>query len=349
VLAEAIDRSSDTRGLHLRATIERQFLRLFTEPERSTDEILEVGTAVLPELEEVGDELGLSKAWQLLGEVHTIACRWGARAAALGQALEHARRAGDRRQEASLIGPLGHALLYGPTPVNEAIARCERFLADGRGDRGVEAAMLSALGCLRAARGEFDVARQLCARSAAIYDELGLPLRQAVRSLERAEVENLAGDPAAAERQLRAGYETAASIGARSPQATLAAFLANVLCTLGRYQEALELAAESVEAAGGDDVASQTLSRCARGKALARLGDLDTAEELLREAEELASSTEFPNLQATALLSLAEVFAEAGKIDDAGAAATRAERVLTSKGNVVGARLAAKLLSPSAA
>ena len=267
VLSEAIAESDgNARGTQLRATIERQFLRLFTEPETSTNELLEIGSSVVPELEELGDELGLSKAWQLLAEVHTIACRWGARAEALGRALDYARRAGDRRQEASLLGPLGHALLYGPTPVDEAIGRCECFLAESHGDRSVEAAMLSALGCLRAARGEFDLARQHCARAAGIYDELGLPLRQAVRSLERAEVENLAGEPAAAERHLRAGYDTAVSIGARSLQATLAAFLANALCTLGRYDEAVALATESVEAGGGDDVATQTLSRCARGK-----------------------------------------------------------------------------------
>jgi class 3 adenylate cyclase/tetratricopeptide (TPR) repeat protein len=349
VLTEAIAGAGDARSLQLRATIERQFLRLFTAPEGSTQEILEIGSSVVPELEELGDELGLSKAWQLLGEVHTIACRWGARAEALGRALEHARRASNRRQEASLIGPLGHALLYGPTPVDEAIARCECFLADSRGNRAVEAAMLSAIGSLRAARGEFDVARQLCAQAAGIYDDLGLPLRQAVRSLERAEVEILAGDPAAAERQLRAGYDTAASIGNRSGQATLAAFLANVLCALGRYDEALELADESVEAGGDDDVATNTMSRCARGKALAHRGELETAEKLLRAADELAASTDWPSLQATALLSLAEVLAEAGKSDEAAAAATLAEEVLTRKGNVVGARLAATLVSATAA
>jgi ATP/maltotriose-dependent transcriptional regulator MalT len=267
----------------------------------------------------------------------------------LAQALEHARRAGDRRQEASLVGPLGHALLYGPTHVDDAILRCECFLADNRDDRAVEAAMLSTLGCLRAARGEFDVARQLCARAAGMYDELGLPLRQAVRSLERAEVENLAGDAAAAERHLRAGYDTAASIGARSLQATLAAFLANALCTLGRYDEAVELAAESIEAGGGDDMATQTLSRCARGKALVARGEFAAAEELLREADELAASTEFPSLQATVLLSRAELLLASGRDDEAAAAATRAEAILTGKGNIVGARLAARFLSATAA
>jgi len=54
-------------------------------------------------------------------------------------------------------------------------------------------------------------------------------------------------------------------------------------------------------------------------------------------------------LQATALLSLAEVLAEAGKSDEAAAAATLAEEILTRKGNVVGARLAATLVSATAA
>jgi ATP/maltotriose-dependent transcriptional regulator MalT len=229
------------------------------------------------------------------------------------------------------------------------MARCEHFLDDSHGNRAVEAAMLSTIGCLRAMRGEFDDGRQLCARAGGIYDELGLPLRQAVRSLERAEVESLAGDAAAAERQLRAGYDTAASIGARSLQATLGAFMANALCTVGRYDEALELAAASSEAGGSDDIATQSMSRCARARALAARGEFEAAEEILRGADELAAGTEFPSLQATVLLSVAEVLNAAGKVDEAAVAAKQAEEILTRKGNTVAAGLAAKLLSATAA
>jgi ATP/maltotriose-dependent transcriptional regulator MalT len=148
---------------------------------------------------------------------------------------------------------------------------------------------------------------------------------------------------------LRAGYETAASIGARSLQATLGAFLANVLCTMRRYDEALELAAGSSEAGGSDDIATQSLSRCARAKALAVRGEFEAAEEILRRADDLAAGTEFPSLHATVLLSLAEVLNAAGKVDEAGRAAKQAEEIFTLKGNSVAAGLAAKLLSATAA
>jgi len=94
---------------------------------------------------------------------------------------------------------------------------------------------------------------------------------------------------------------------------------------------------------------TQTLSRCARGKALAQRGELEAAEELLREADDLAAATEFPSLQATVLLSLAEVLTEAGKPDEAAAAAAQAEEILSRKGNTAGARLAATFLSATAA
>jgi len=49
------------------------------------------------------------------------------------------------------------------------------------------------------------------------------------------------------------------------------------------------------------------------------------------------------------LLSLAEVLTEAGKPDEAAAAAAQAEEILSRKGNTAGARLAATFLSATAA
>ena len=48
---------------------------------------------VIPELERLGDELGLARAWWLKSESDALACRWLARAEALERALAHAHRA----------------------------------------------------------------------------------------------------------------------------------------------------------------------------------------------------------------------------------------------------------------
>ena len=52
-----------------------------------------VADAVIPELERLGDDVGLAKAWWLRSEADSIACRWGKRAEALERALVHARAA----------------------------------------------------------------------------------------------------------------------------------------------------------------------------------------------------------------------------------------------------------------
>ena len=55
---------------------------------------------------------------------------------------------------------------------------------------------------------------------------------------EAARVELLAGDPAAAERVARAGYESLAQLGEKGYLSGLAPRLARAICLQGRYQEA---------------------------------------------------------------------------------------------------------------
>jgi len=99
VLTEAVDAASaggDTR-LELRAVIDREFFRTFTSPQDSTENIVRVAEAAMPLLEELGDDLGLAKAWWLRSEAEVNAGRWAARAAALERALFYCRRSTDRR------------------------------------------------------------------------------------------------------------------------------------------------------------------------------------------------------------------------------------------------------------
>jgi hypothetical protein len=68
------------------------------------------------------------------------------------------------------------------------------------------------------------------------------------------------------------------------------------------------------------------------------------AEQLAREAVSLSEPTDWPNLRADALLSLAEVLSIAGRSHNAWSAAERALAVYEQKGNVVSARRARSLL-----
>ncbi|TMM11168.1 MAG: hypothetical protein E6F98_11540 [Actinobacteria bacterium] len=333
-LLEAQRAAAGDRRLEIRAAIELEFHAALTGAASSTAEIVAVAEEALAVLEELGDDAGLSRAWRLISEAHAIASRWEDRGTALELALHHARRAGDRRQQSSIVALLAQALHYGPTPVDVAIARCEQLLAEAEGDRALAAALMSTLGGLEAMRGDFERARSLWSDARARYEELGLQHRRAARSLIAATIELLAGDPAAAERELRLGYDTLAAMGETWVRATLAAYLAAILAELGRYEEAIVLSQESEANTSDDDVVTQAVWRGARARAVAAV-DRDEAVALARGAVERALATDFLDLRAGAFLDLAAVLP-----DEAGYAVARAVEEYERKGNVVGAERA---------
>jgi class 3 adenylate cyclase/tetratricopeptide (TPR) repeat protein len=345
VLTAAMEAASAAgdRRLELRTLIEREFFREFTKPEGSVQEILGVADEVIPLLEELNDDLGLAKAWWLKSEADMWACRWGERANALERALVHARRAGDPREEATIVSLLAQALYYGPTPVVEAIRRCEKLLGEAGDDRSVLAAIASTLAGLRAMQGDFGEARRLWSEAEAIYDDLGLRLRRVVRSLVSAEIESLAGNIDGAVVILRASYEAAKEMEARSVSGTIAAFLADAFCEQGDYAEAEHFSDVTEREAASDDLVTQVLWRSSRARVLARRGDGTRADELTTEAVRLAEPTDFPDLQARALVARASVLATSGRRTEASKLRDEARDLYEDKGNVVAARKTADL------
>jgi class 3 adenylate cyclase/tetratricopeptide (TPR) repeat protein len=347
VLADVVEADRGDPRLRLRALVDREFVRSFTHPEAGSDRLVAVARSVIPELEELNDDVGLAKAWWLLSEADSIACRWRARADALERALVHARSAGAAEQSATIVALLAQALYYGPMPVGEALARCESLLADSAGGRPLEAALTSTLAGLHAMQGDFHEARGLWQQATAIYDDLGLRFRRAARSLLGAEVELLAGDVDAAVRELQRGYDTLEQMGERAARSTIAAVLARTLAAQGRYADADRLARFSEETAGADDLITQIVWRAARAEVLASQSRTEEAEPLARAAVELAATTDFPDLQAHADLSLAVVLRAADRAEQAAAAVSSAVATFERKGNTVAAARAATLLAPA--
>jgi class 3 adenylate cyclase/tetratricopeptide (TPR) repeat protein len=339
VLVEALNAAlvTDDARLEARALIEREFFKIFAGSQEASMTIPEVTARAIPVLEEAGDDLGLARAWRLRGEVAVLAGQWGARAEALERALGHARLATDEREEATLVGLLVMALYFGPTPVEEAISRCERFLTEVSGERSIEAAIWSSLAGLVAMRGDFVEARELWAAASNQYEELGLSYRRAVRSVIAADIEALAGDDAAAERELRWGYDTLERMGEKGARAVVAAYLAESLCRRDRDDEAASFAEIAAALAAADDLVPQVVCRSVRAKVLARRGKLDQAAKLAREAAAMVESTDFPDLQALTLLSLAEVLASTARAESARLIA-RAQKIYERKGNIVAGR-----------
>lgn len=193
-------------------------------------------------------------------------------------------------------------------------------------------------------RGRFDTARALIAQGKALAGELGDQVALAAVLRDAGNVEMRAGDPAAAERELRAGYEVLERIGDVGHLASSTPDLGEAVYVQGRYEEAFALAefAERITIKG--DVDAEVRERRLRAKLLARRGRLDEAEALAGEAVREASGTDYLDMHAEALLSLVEVLRLAGREPEAGAAIRDAIDLYRRKGNVMGEARAASLL-----
>jgi len=347
VLTEAIEAgvAAGDRRVELHARLERAFLRALTKPELGIEHLQQVADQAIPELEALGDEQGLAKAWRRVADVYWMSNQWTEQERALERALTHAERAGDAREVGGIRMRLAMALYWGPTPAAEAIDRAEETLVQARGNHAVESTFMVSLAGLHAMSDRFDEARSLLGRGEAIAEELGFKLWFAGFSLVSGDVELLAGDPEAAERKLRRGYRILESLGEHRIRATVAGRLAKTVYLQGRYDEAAELTTVSEALAGTGDIASQIEWRSVRAKLLARGGDFGRAVPLAREAARLAEQTDDIGSQATALVDLAEVLRASGRNEDTDGLVERARGLYEQKGNVVAARAAGEVLA----
>jgi len=324
-------------GLETTARLARLDLHYTTDPESSKERIVEQVEQAIAVLEEASAHDGLARAWRLLTHIHwTAGSNADAQVAAL-RTIENARLAGDRLMETRFLPSLAYIALYGPTPVSEAIALCEELLQKAGGDRRAEGLTLSALSHLEAMQSRFDRSRELYRRSRAIFEEYGWNLLAALTSTDSGVVELLAGDPAAAEAELRKDYETLTRMGEKNYISTVAALLSEALYEQGRNEEAEEFTAISQDVGASDDVLTQFQWRSVRARVLARRRDFEAGETLAREAARLIQATDQPHLQANALMALAEVLYLSGKQEEAGAMARKAIGLYEQKGSIASA------------
>ena len=136
-----------------------------------------------------------------------------------------------------------------------------------------------------------------------------------------------AGDPAAAERCWREGYEAFRAMGERGHCSTLAAVLAEALYLHGRLDDAQQMTEEAKTISPPDDILTQALWRATRAKLLARHRRFPAARQLITEAEALISPTFYMWLKASLLVAKAEVNQLAGDRDQAEASLHAALRI----------------------
>lgn len=150
-----------------------------------------------------------------------------------------------------------------------------------------------------------------------------------------AEVEILAGRPAAAERAIRPAVELLERIGDQGHFVSMVPVLADTLFADGRGEEAAPLIELATEWAMADDMDASMGWRRSQAKLLAHRSDFENAERLAREAIEIGGPTDFLDLHARALEDLAEVLRLAGRPQESVAELEHAISLHGQKGNVV--------------
>ena len=291
-----------------------------------------------------GDDELLARAWCELGKFRFWLGSAADGEAAFARSLALADRARDRRQRRVVLGWLPLTGMWGPLPVDEVIRRNDEIRRDPDASGDVQARALLSSALMRAKQGRFDDARAEAAQGRAMLHELGHELTWAGLSMVTGEVERLAGDPAAAERELRSGYETLTAIGETAFLSTVAAYFAEAVYVQGRIAEAFDLTEVSERTAARDDFESQAVWRAVRARIFADRGELTEAERLGREAVALLEPTDSLGSKAKGAVMLADVLCAAGRPQEAVPLLEDAIRFSEQKGDgVTAAKARAKL------
>ena len=277
----------------------------------------------------------LADAWELMGTARLRARDRAGQLEALLRAREHAVASGDLRRQIEAWNQLGGSMLFGRTPLVDVKEFVEEQLAWAR-ERGLPALEADALlggPYVDARLGDFELGREKLERSKAICRELGIAYGLAEAHMAGAELEVLADDLSAAERELRDAISVAADMEADHYVAMYRLRLARVLLDQGRHEDA---AGELDDAAVL--YADRPEWRTSRARILAAEGRLDEAVVLAQEAAELDFERDNLTQWALKLVDLAEVLQAAGDRAGAEAALEQAIGLNDEKGNVVAAR-----------
>jgi predicted ATPase/DNA-binding SARP family transcriptional activator len=302
----------------LQANIQAEQSGAFAEP-------LQACEAAAAVLESAGDLDGLAEALLVTGRLRGWTADSVAAEQALQRAADCARQSGNHRAEREAGTWLLAVLQDLPIAAREAVGRAERLLKAASGDPWAEAAILQPLILWYGYSGRLDDARAACRRAQAVFTASGAELDWAICAKLAGRTELIAGDHAAAEQNLRQGYEALRAMGG-GHCASLATWLAEAVYAQGRFREALRLTEEAEALAGLDDYEAQGRWRATRAKVLARRGQFPAATRLAEEAVALFPAAVDPPERAEFLLAQAEVARLCGALDEAETCARRALR-----------------------
>ena len=347
VLTAAIAEADHDGDEHAKLKAEIELAKVsFMQEHSSPDALREVAQRAIDQFGATDDHAHLADAWQLMGIAELAAHDRGAQLSALLEARRHAIASGDLRRQIEAWNEVGGSMLFGRTPVTEVLAFLEEELAWGRkhGLAAIEADALLGGPYLDSRLGRFDEGRDKLERSKTICRELGIAYGLAEAHVAGSELERLAGDLAAAERELREALRVAEEMGASRYVALYRTDLASVLLDQGRNAESVDELEVARELGGYAPAWRSTHAR-----SLARTGQIDEAVEEARAAAEAVAGSDNITARATILVDLAEVLRASGYPGGASEALELAIGLHEEKGNVLNAEQCRQLLANEAA
>ncbi len=340
-----IARASGDRPLETWAELRRAELNLLIDPRGTRLEVFRA------------QALDATSTFELLGDGRRLAgaltvlatCDWLTGSAdemlqTSERALFLARDVEDWRTVPLAASYVGQALVLGATPCSSAEERLRALIDELDGERMAQATCRLEMAIILAMRERFDAARGHVAFSRGVFEDLGQRRWLAAVSGVEGLVALAEGKLDEAERGIRAGYLFFRGQHDTVNAVSAATDLSHLSCRLGRFDEAEALAEEIAKGANVYDLEQQVGWRCVKARVLASRGEPEEAETLAREAIELIRPTGFLDLQADALVHLAEVLLAAGRTSDAKDAFQRAIDAYDRKENLASARQARERL-----
>ena len=311
-------RAADDHAFEQRALLSQLWLRFLMDPRGMTIDDLRDGVdAIIVESESVGDVVGVARALEPLVTIHWLTGNASAMLDASERALGLAVQAGERRVVMAAVAYMGRALVLGTTPCTRALARLEQLAAGLDDDATAQAAARLETAMLLSMLGRFDEARSHAAIARDTFEDMG-------QRRWLAGAEEISGQIAWAEgrledaaREIRTSYVFFRGQDDAANATLSASDLAKVLCDMGRFEEAAELADEVRANAGAYDLEPQIGWRSVSALVATSRGAHQRAEELIRSALALVEPTEFLSLHADVLVDLSAVLAGSGRPHDA--------------------------------
>jgi len=336
--AEAAARSAgDTRVL-ARSALAAAEADIQCDPTVTMRDALATSEQALAELERLGDDEGVAWALRLVGNFRGWLGSTAEAERLWARALERAEQVSPRIANEVLIW-MTWGLWWGPTPIDEGIRRCDEFIQRSASKR-LEATANLIRGDLKAARGRLEEGREDAAAGRSLFSELGDRIWWAGGATVAAYAELRAGGAERAYELLAEGHVALAESSETGYLATLVSMRAQAALELDRDDEALELADETERISAPDDLDPHARSRLVRARVLARRGELEAADELIREAAKIIEPTDYALLHLELAFARADVERLAGRRVGERRALERVLEVAEAKGNLVAAEQA---------